>query len=40
MKNVAIVILAAGELRRMGTPKQLLEVAGKSPIKHTSEAAS
>lgn len=39
MKNVAIIILAAGESRRMGTPKQLLKVAGKSLIKHTIEAA-
>lgn len=39
MKKVAIIILAAGESRRMGEPKQLLEVAGKSLIKHTAEAA-
>lgn len=30
MKNVAFVILAAGESSRMGTSKQLLEIDGKS----------
>ena len=38
-KQVAIVILAAGESRRMGSPKQLLEVEGQSLIRRTAQAA-
>lgn len=37
MKNVGIVILAAGESRRMGTSKQLLEINGKSLLGSTVE---
>jgi molybdenum cofactor cytidylyltransferase len=39
MKKVAIIVLAAGESRRMGQPKQLLEVNGQSLLRHTVEAA-
>lgn len=39
MKKVGIIIVAAGESKRMGKPKQLLLVAGKSLIKHTAEIA-
>lgn len=37
--NVGIVILAAGASSRMGVPKQLLHVDGKSLIKRTAEMA-
>lgn len=37
--NVAIVILAAGAASRMGQPKQLLPINGKSLIKHVTEIA-
>ncbi len=39
MKKIGIIILAAGESKRMGSPKQLLEVEGKSLIHHTAEIA-
>lgn len=37
--NVAIVILAAGAASRMGQPKQLLPINGKSLIKYITEIA-
>jgi molybdenum cofactor cytidylyltransferase len=33
--GVAAVVLAAGMSRRMGTPKQLLRIAGKTVLEHT-----
>ena len=41
MKNlkVALVLLAAGESRRMGTPKQLLTYKGSSLIRHAATEA-
>lgn len=39
MKKIGIIILAAGESKRMGSPKQLLAIEGKSLIKHTAEIA-
>jgi molybdenum cofactor cytidylyltransferase len=35
--NVAIIILAAGASTRMGQPKQLLDINGKSLIRHITE---
>ena len=35
----AVVILAAGGSRRMGHPKQLVEIAGKPLVRHAAEAA-
>ena len=35
----AIVILAAGQSKRLGTPKQLLQFNGKSLLKHSVEEA-
>ncbi len=37
--KVAGVILAAGESRRLGRPKQLLHLGGKSMIEHVAEVA-
>lgn len=37
--SIGIVILAAGESKRMGAPKQLLDLGGKSLIRHTVEVA-
>lgn len=37
--NVGLVILAAGESSRMGTPKQLLPIFGKSMLKYLIEEA-
>ncbi|WP_088242114.1 nucleotidyltransferase family protein [Calothrix rhizosoleniae] len=37
--NVAIIILAAGESTRMGTPKQLLPYQGHNLLKHTIASA-
>lgn len=37
MKTIAIVLLAAGESRRMGVSKQLLEVQGKTLLEITLE---
>ncbi len=39
MNNVAIVILAAGESSRYGSPKQLLDYKGKSLLIHSVDAA-
>ena len=41
MKNlkVALVLLAAGESRRMGTPKQLLTYKGSSLVRHAATEA-
>ncbi|MFN4144631.1 MAG: NTP transferase domain-containing protein [Runella sp.] len=39
MNNIGIIILAAGESKRMGQPKQLLDIDGKSLIRRTSEIA-
>ncbi|MFT5885365.1 MAG: molybdenum cofactor cytidylyltransferase [Arcticibacterium sp.] len=36
---VGIIILAAGESRRMGLPKQLLDINGKSMLKSTVDEA-
>jgi molybdenum cofactor cytidylyltransferase len=38
-ENTAILLLAAGESRRMGTPKQLLEFGGKPLLRHSAEVA-
>ncbi|MDB6174328.1 MAG: 4-diphosphocytidyl-2C-methyl-D-erythritol synthase [Chthoniobacteraceae bacterium] len=37
--NIAILILAAGGSRRLGTPKQLLKVTGQSLLFQTTQAA-
>lgn len=37
--SIGIVILAAGESKRMGQPKQLLPFRGKTLLRHTVEAA-
>lgn len=39
MKKIGIIILAAGESKRMGLPKQLLNIGGKSLIRRTAEIA-
>jgi molybdenum cofactor cytidylyltransferase len=39
MHNIAILVLAAGGSTRMGSPKQLLEIEGKSLIRRTCELA-
>ena len=39
IKNIAIIILAAGASTRMGQPKQLLPYQGRSLIQHTVESA-
>lgn len=37
--SVAILLLAAGESRRMGVPKQLLPIQGKPMVRHAAEVA-
>lgn len=37
--QVALIILAAGESKRMGTPKQLLSYQGSSLIRHATQEA-
>ena len=37
--QVGLVLLAAGESKRMGVPKQLLEYQGQSLIAHAAEVA-
>lgn len=39
MNNIGIILLAAGESKRMGSPKQLLDIAGKSLLRRTAEVA-
>lgn len=39
MNKIGIIILAAGESKRMGSPKQLLDIEGKSLIRRTAEVA-
>ncbi|MFN8345332.1 MAG: nucleotidyltransferase family protein [Spirosomataceae bacterium] len=39
MNKIGIIILAAGESKRMGSPKQLLDIGGKSLIRRTAEVA-
>jgi len=39
LNKIGIIILAAGESKRMGSPKQLLTVEGQSLIRRTSEIA-
>lgn len=39
MNKIGIIILAAGESKRMGSPKQLLNIEGKSLIRRTAEVA-
>jgi molybdenum cofactor cytidylyltransferase len=39
MSNIGIVILAAGESRRMGSPKQLLKVGNQTLIRRTIDIA-
>lgn len=39
MNKIGIIILAAGQSSRMGTPKQLLDVGGISLIRRTAEVA-
>ncbi len=39
MKKIGIVILAAGESKRMGQPKQLLDIGGTSLLRHTAKIA-
>ncbi len=39
MSSIAIVVLAAGASTRMGVPKQLLRVHGRSLVRHAVEAA-
>lgn len=39
MSKIGIIILAAGESKRMGSPKQILNVEGKSLIRRTSQVA-
>ena len=38
-KCIGIIILAGGESRKLGTPKQLVEFKGKSLLRHAVEAA-
>ena len=38
-RKVGLMLLAAGESRRMGTPKQLLSYRGRSLIRHATEQA-
>jgi molybdenum cofactor cytidylyltransferase len=35
VKTIAIILLAAGESSRMGTPKQMLEIGGKTLLERT-----
>lgn len=37
--QVGLILLAAGESRRMGTPKQLIQYKGRSLIRHAVEVA-
>lgn len=39
VKQVGLILLAAGESRRMGTPKQLLSYKGRSLIRHAATQA-
>jgi molybdenum cofactor cytidylyltransferase len=39
MKNIAVVLLAAGGSTRMGTPKQLLSYEGRPMVRHAVETA-
>lgn len=39
MPDIGLVLLAAGEARRMGSPKQLLEVEGVPMLRRAAEAA-
>jgi molybdenum cofactor cytidylyltransferase len=39
MANIGIIILAAGESKRMGSPKQLLDIQGKTLLRHTIDVA-
>jgi molybdenum cofactor cytidylyltransferase len=39
MKKIGIIILAAGESKRMGTPKQLLDISGISLLRRTVSVA-
>lgn len=39
MNNIGIILLAAGESKRMGSPKQLLDIDGKSLLRRTAEVA-
>ena len=39
MNKIGIIILAAGESKRMGSPKQLLQIEGKSLVHRTAEIA-
>jgi len=39
LNKIGIIILAAGESKRMGSPKQLLQIEGKSLIHRTAEIA-
>ncbi len=39
ISNIAIVILAAGESSRLGSPKQLLEYNGKNLLRHAVDTA-
>lgn len=39
MEKIGIIILAAGESKRMGLPKQLLNIEGVSLIRRTAEVA-
>jgi molybdenum cofactor cytidylyltransferase len=39
MKNIAMVLLAAGASTRMGSPKQLLSYRGRPLIRHAAETA-
>ncbi len=39
MNKIGIILLAAGESKRMGSPKQLLDIDGKSLLRRTAEVA-
>jgi molybdenum cofactor cytidylyltransferase len=39
MRNVALILLAAGGSRRLGEPKQLLPFKGRSLLRHAAETA-